>query len=142
VLKGFRFVHELSVRFDDLDAFRHVNNAVFLTYLEAARIAYWLETTKRGGLDALDMIVARIEIDYRAPVFFGASLRIGVRCASMRRSSFVMEFRVEDVAAGALVAEAKKTLVHYDFAAARSAPLPPQIRQLLKERDPDLIEEA
>jgi acyl-CoA thioester hydrolase len=142
MLDGFRFQHPIEVRFADLDALRHVNNAVFLSYMESARIAYWLAVTQRSGLGALDMILARTEIDYRSPVSFGESLVVGVRCASIKRSSLVMEFRVLERAAGRLVAEARKTLVYYDFKAGKSLALPAEIRRQLKTQDPDLTEEG
>jgi acyl-CoA thioester hydrolase len=137
MLEGFRFRHPVDVRFADLDALRHVNNAVFLTYLESARIAYWLAVTHRSGLEALDMILARTEIDYRSPVVFGESLVVGVRAAELRRSSFVLEFRVEE-RGSRLVAEARKTLVYYDFKGLRSLPLPEAIRRDLAAQDPEL----
>jgi acyl-CoA thioester hydrolase len=140
VLDGYRFQYPIEVRFADLDALRHVNNAVFLSYLESARIAFWLQVTRRSGLDALDMILARTEIDYRSPVFFGESLVVGIRCASLKRSSFVLAFRIEERQAGRLVAEANKTLVYYDFKAATALPLTPEIRAQLKAQDPEVIE--
>lgn len=140
MLAGFRFQHPVEVRFADLDALRHVNNAVFLTYLESARIAWWLAVTRREGLDALDMILARTEIDYRSPVFFGESLVVGIRCLSLKRSSFVLEFRIEERGSGRLVAEAKKTLVYYDFGAGKVVPLTPEIRARLKAQDPEALE--
>ena len=136
------FTYPIEVRFRDMDALGHVNNAVYLTYLESARIAYWLHVTKRSGLDALDMILARVEIDYRSPLAYGEALDVTVRCASMRRSSFVLEFKATERAAGRLVAEARKVLVHYDYAASRSLALPPQLRELLRAQDPDVKEEA
>ena len=99
------FTHPIEVRFRDLDALGHVNNAVYLTYLESARIAYWLHVTRRSGLDALDMILARVEIDYRSPLSYGEAVDVTVRCASMRRSSFVLEFAARERAAGRLVAD-------------------------------------
>ena len=95
------FTYPIEVRFRDMDALGHVNNAVYLTYLESARIADWLHVTKRAGLDALDMILARVEIDYRSPLAYGEALDVTVRCASMRRSSFVLEFRATERAADA-----------------------------------------
>jgi acyl-CoA thioester hydrolase len=142
VLSGFRFQYPVEVRFADLDALRHVNNAVFLTYLESARIAYWLHATRRSGLEALDMILARTEIEYRSPVVFGESLVVGVRTLSLRRASFVMEFRVEAGGGARLVAEARKTLVYYDFTALKSQPLPAGIRAQLKAQDPELREDS
>ena len=53
-----------TVRFRDLDSMGHVNNAVYLTYLEEARIAF----LRPPGADVADMILARVEIDFRAPV--------------------------------------------------------------------------
>jgi acyl-CoA thioester hydrolase len=144
VLSGYRFVHPVEVRFRDLDTLGHVNNAVYLTYLESARIHYWHHLLGRSDLDALGMILARVELDYRSPVTFGERLEVGVRCASLRRSSFVLEFRV--VSAGPeprrLVAEARTVLVHYDYAAGRSTPLTADLRRRLLAQDPEARDES
>ena len=63
-MEGFDFVHRERVRFRDLDSLGHVNNAVFLTYLEEARIGYLVP----HGAEAANMILARVEIDFRAPL--------------------------------------------------------------------------
>ncbi|HET8645682.1 MAG TPA: thioesterase family protein, partial [Vicinamibacteria bacterium] len=80
LLAPYRFRFPLEARFRDLDAIGHVNNAVYLTYFESARIAWWLHVTAREaqGLSALDMILARVELDFRAPVEYGARLEVGV----------------------------------------------------------------
>jgi len=141
-LNGFRYVYETKVRFSDLDAMRHVNNATFIQYLESARLGWWLQLTRREGLAALDMILARTEIDYRAPAYFGEAVRVGVRCAWLRRSSFGLELRIEERGSGRRLADAKKVCVYYDFDAQRSRPLPPEIRAQLKAQDPELVEEV
>lgn len=140
-MNGYRFTYETEVRFSDLDAMRHVNNATFVTYLESARLGWWLHVTRRRGLDALDMILARTEIDYRSPLLFGEAVRVGVRCVSMRRSSFALQFRVEERDSHRLLAEARKVCVSYDFAGQRSQPIPDAIRAQLKGQDPELVEE-
>jgi acyl-CoA thioester hydrolase len=140
VLTTFPFVLPVDVRFRDLDAQGHVNNAVYLTYLESARIVWWQEVTGRP-LAAMGMILARTEIDYRSPAAYGDRLEVGLRCASMRRSSFVLEFRVEERGSGRLVAEGRKVLVHYDYTAGRSIPIPPELRARIRERDPGVREE-
>ena len=137
MLSRYRFTHETEVRFRDLDAIGHVNNAVFLTYLEGARLAWWLHTTRRRGLAALDMILARAEIDYRSPLEWGESVVIGVGCLSIGRSSFVLGSDMHERASGRLVAECRKVLVSYDFAERRSRPIPDDVRALLLEQDPD-----
>lgn len=137
-MRAFRFAFPVEVRFRDLDALGHVNNAVYLTYLESARMAWWLHVTGRADLSGMDMILARVEVDYRSPVSYGESLEVGVRCVSIRRSSFVLESAITERGTGRLVAEARKVLVHYDYAAGRSVPLSEEMRQRLLAQDPDL----
>jgi acyl-CoA thioester hydrolase len=136
----FSFVRTIDVRFRDLDAVGHVNNATFLTYLEEVRIAYWLQVTRRHTLKDLDMILARAEVDYRSPLGMGESVEVGVGCTSLGRSSFVLEFDMIERASQRLVAEARKVCVYYDHLAGRSLPLPPEIRRFLLEQDPDARE--
>jgi len=137
----FRFRHVEQVRFRDLDALGHVNNAVFLTYFESARIAYWLHATRRQGLGALDMILARAEVDYRSPLGYGESVEISVGCTSLGRSSFVLEGDMHERGSARLVAESRKVLVHYDHASGRSRPLPDELRRLILEQDPEARQE-
>jgi acyl-CoA thioester hydrolase len=137
-LAGYRFRFPVEVRFRDLDALGHVNNAVYLTYLESARIAWWLHVTGRTGLRGMDMILARVELDFRSPVLYGEALEVGLRCASVRRSSFTVDAAIVERAGGRLVAQARKVLVHFDYAAQRPAPLPEDLRQRLLAQDPDL----
>ncbi len=140
-MEGYRFVRPTELRFRDLDALGHVNNVVYLTYMESARIEWWMQVTGRLDFRNIGMILARTEIDYRAPASYGDRLEVGVRCASMRRSSFVLEFQVAEPGGGRVFADARKVLVHYDYAAGRSVPLPPELREKLKAQDPDLQEE-
>ena len=141
-MNGFGFAFPIEVRFRDLDALGHVNNAVYLTYLESARIAWWMHVTARRDLSALDMILARVELDYRSPVGYGESLEVGVRCASVRRSSLSVESLIAARDGGRVVAQSRKVLVHYDYAAQRSRPLPEELRQKLLAQDPDLTIEV
>jgi len=140
-LSRFRFRHPIAVRFRDLDAMGHVNNAVYLTYLESARIAWWLHLTGSTDLRSLTMILARTEIDYRSPVGYAETLEVGVRCTSIRRSSVGVE-TIMVAADGRLVAESRQVLVHYDYAAQRASVLTEDLRQQLLAQDPDLTIEV
>jgi acyl-CoA thioester hydrolase len=140
-VEGYRYVRPVELRFRDLDAVGHVNNVVYLTYMESARIQWWIDVTGHRDFRNFGMILARTEIDYKAPASWGDRLEVGVRCASMRRSSFVLEFRVAEPDGGRVFAEARKVLVHYDYEAGRSVPLPEALREKLKAQDPELREE-
>ena len=136
-----RFRVTVETRFRDLDAIGHVNNAVYLTYIESARVAYWLSVTGREGVRAVDIILAHAEIDYRSPVAMGELIDVSVRCISMRRSSFVLGFTLNARKDGRLVAEAQNVVVFYDYAAGKSQPLPENIRRQILLQDPDARDE-
>jgi acyl-CoA thioester hydrolase len=138
--RPFRFTHTVEVRFRDLDALGHVNNAVYLTYFESARMAWWLQLTRRSDLRQMDVILARAEVDFRSPAAYPEVLDVGVRCASIGRSSFVVEQAIHERRARRLVAEARKVLVHFDYAAGRSTPLPDERRRQLLEQDPEAVD--
>lgn len=137
-MEGYRFTYPMQVRFRDLDTLGHVNNAVYLTYFESARMAFWMHVNGRTDLSAMDMILARAEVDYRSPLGYGDEIVVGVRCASIKRSSFVLEQAMIERRSGRLVAQARKVLVHYDYAAGRSKTLTEELRQRLLAQDPDL----
>jgi acyl-CoA thioester hydrolase len=141
VLNG-RFSVPIEVRFRDLDAIGHVNNAVYLTYVETARVAWWLHVTGRAGIRAIDIILARVEVDYRSPVVLGEALDVAVRCVSMRRSSFTLELRITERGSGRAVAEARNVAVYYDYDSKKSVPIPDEIRRKIRAQDPDVREET
>jgi acyl-CoA thioester hydrolase len=124
-VEGFEFVHRDTVRFRDVDAMGHVNNAVYLTYLEDARISF----LRRIGADVPEMILARAEIDFRSPLSEGDELQIGVRPARVGTKSFELEYelRVGDK----LAAEAKTVIVSYDYAARQPVAVPDHWREKL-----------
>ena len=123
------FIHRERVRFRDLDALGHVNNAVFLTYIESARIAYLLNLGVATSLDDLAIIVARIEIDFRSPLGLGEEVEIGVRASRFGTKSFDLEHELH--AGGRLVAEAKTVCVGYDYGNGETVPIPETWRERL-----------
>lgn len=118
------FVHRETVRFNDCDPMGHLNNALFSTYLEQARLA-WFGQDEEYPLR--DVILARTEIDFRAPVSIGEVVEIEVRPTRVGTKSFELEYdlRVD----GRLVAEAKSVLVGYDYGRATSIEIPERWRR-------------
>lgn len=128
-MEGYPFVHREVVRFSDLDGFGHVNNAVFSTYLEQARLA-WFGSDDEGQMPLRDVILARTEIDFRSPVVFGETVEVGVRPVRVGTKSFELEYELH--AGGRVVAEARSVLVGYDYAAERSVAVPERWRRRLQ----------
>ncbi len=121
---------EIDVRFADTDAMGHVNNAVYLTYCEMARIRYWTDVTGEpvaaGHEGAESLILAEARITYRAPVFHSETVTVETRATNIGRSSFTLEHRLTACAPGTaprLVATSASVMVRYDYEADRSAPL-------------------
>jgi acyl-CoA thioester hydrolase len=123
------FVHREAVRFRDLDPMGHVNNAVFLTYIESARAAFLQHLGAVQTLEDLAIIVARIEIDFRAPVRFGDEVEVSVRVSRFGEKSFDLEHELR--VAGNLVAEAKTVLVTYDYEKRAPVEIPAEWREKL-----------
>ncbi len=123
------FVHVEKVRFRDLDPMGHVNNAVFLTYLEQARVAFFAEVGAATGLEDMNMIVARVEIDFKAPVRLGQEVEVSVRASRFGTKSFDLTYELG--VDGEPVAEAKSVQVAYDYGRREPMPLPPEWRDKL-----------
>jgi acyl-CoA thioester hydrolase len=120
-LPEFPYSHRDRVRFRDCDAMGHVNNAVYSTYLEEARI---------GVLgDLIAFILARVEIDFRSELRAGEEVEVRTRCSRIGTKSFDLEHVIE--ADGRVVAEAKSVLVSYDYDRGQSVPVPAGLRERL-----------
>jgi acyl-CoA thioester hydrolase len=124
-MEGFDFVHRERVRFRDVDAMGHCNNAVFLTFCEQARIAF----LRSLGPTTEHLIPARAEIDYRAPLHEDDEVEIGVRCSRVGTSSFALEYELR--ADDRLAAEASSVIVSYDYERRAPKPIPGQWRDAL-----------
>lgn len=130
----FRHRTTLQVRFRDIDAFGHVNNAVFFSYVELARIRYLLDVLQPGEpFDRLPLILARVELDYRSPIAFGDEVVVETRVDRVGHSSFAMSHNM--TASGRLAGEVQTVLVTYDYASARPIPVPDDWRRRLGEHE-------
>ena len=119
------FVHHETVRFRDLDAMGHMNNAVYATMIEQARLAFLTP----NGAPVENMILARLEIDFRSPVELGETIEIAVTPARIGTKSFDLDYVLR--AGERVVAEAKTVLVAYDYATSSSVELPDEWKERL-----------
>jgi acyl-CoA thioester hydrolase len=126
---------ELDVRWGDVDAFGHVNNAVFLAYLEQCR-SEWMNSVPCHWQEAESgPIVANVNINYRRPIHWPARIRVTLKPDSPGRSSIKLESEICSVPVDAkrkpvLYADATVTLVWIDKKSGESVPLPTSIREL------------
>jgi len=129
--KTFTYYHPIIVRYGDLDPQGHVNSAVYLTYLESARLGYYEKVGiwQRDSGMTTGMVVAHIEINYLAPIYLGQSLQVGLRVAHLGTKSITFDFQIEAVSDAKPLADGASVMVAYDNQAEKSIPMPPDWRE-------------
>ncbi|PKM07957.1 MAG: acyl-CoA thioesterase [Gammaproteobacteria bacterium HGW-Gammaproteobacteria-4] len=133
----------MPVRWRDLDAFNHVNNASYLTYLEEARLQ-WLGALPGPWLDSTSApVLAAIQINYRRPIEWPQDLVVELRCLRLGNSSLRLGHRI--VAAGAtdtLYSDGEVVMVWIDRASGKSAALPESVRAACAVADGNSLDSA
>lgn len=106
-----RFVTDVRVRWSDLDAFGHVNNARTITLLEEARVDWLFVEAAGHGVDRLTegIVVAQLEIAYKRPIPFGAGVSISMGVTKLGGAAFTIDYLV--TVDGTLSATASSVLV-------------------------------
>lgn len=118
----------IEVRFSDLDAFGHVNNATYLTYLENARVAHYRQTVGLARPEDYKTVVVRIEIDYKSPIWLDSPVVCHVGITELGRTSLVYEYRLCSPDGQTEYARARSVHVVFDRAAQRTMPLDESFR--------------
>jgi len=122
-------VASIEVRWSDLDAFNHVNNATYLTYLEEARLQ-WLKHVPGPWFDEQSMpVLAASEVNYRQSIAWPVRLHVELHCARLGNSSMTVAHRIVDADdANRLYSDGHVVLVWMNPASGKSVPLPDAIR--------------
>ena len=123
--------YRITVRFSDCDPLGHVNNAVYSTYIEQARIVLWrkqlgFELRQAGASRAKrgeGFILARTEIDFRSEAHDGEELEVRLSLVGFGRTSATYAYEIVDVATGRLVSAARTVQVWYDYDHGKPTPL-------------------
>ena len=126
-------VTPLRPRFRDTDAMGHINNAVYVTYLEVARQEYW-RAFKGGEANyrVVPFILARVEVDFRSEALMHELLELSIRCVYVGRKSFGFEYEIRESTTQRLVVAARTVQVFYDYATKQSVAAPAEMRAHLE----------
>jgi acyl-CoA thioester hydrolase len=126
-----RFVHEVHMRWSDMDAYRHVNNTAYLAYLEQARVAMFFHRHESFNAGT---VISRHEIDYLRPiVYHPVPLQIEVWIEKVGGARFTVRYEIFDQREGSrvLTAQASTTCVTFDFETDRPRRLTAEEREIL-----------
>jgi acyl-CoA thioester hydrolase len=126
------YIHSIEVRFRDIDALGHVNNAVLVSFLEQARFQWWRAYLGDRKFTEEGFLIARIEVDYRQPILLTDLVRVALHCSRVGNSSFDLDYRVYREQDNATLAVAKTIQVMLDFKTQRPAPLREETRRWME----------
>lgn len=119
----------IELRFSDLDAYGHVNSAIYFTYLETARLKLFGDFFREVSEQGIFAVVARAECDFKAPILLYDRVAVTVWVSRLGSSSFDLDYRLHDEQ-GTDYAIARTTMVCFDAVNKKAVPIPESIRKM------------
>ena len=134
LLTDFHYKTPIPVRFADIDAFGHVNNAVYLTYFEIARSSYWNEVV-HWNWNKMGIIIGRAEIDYLKPIALNDQVFAYVRTSRIGNSSFDLEYVLIRSTNGVeeICTTGSTVCISFDYILKSSSTIPEEHRKKMQE---------
>jgi len=131
----YNYFHPIEVRYGDIDAQGHVNNAKYMTYMEHARISYFQKLGLWDGSSFMDIgvILADVRVTFKAAINLGQNVRVGARMTRLGNKSMDMEHLIEDQDTGQIMATGFAVLVTYDYHTRQTIPIPDTWRKVILE---------
>lgn len=128
-MSEFEFVADMQLRMRDIDQMGHVNNAVYITYLEVARDEYVKSVVGESLLDC-GAVIANLDIDFLAPIGRGTDVTVAARVRELGTSSIRMDYEIRGD--GETAATAETTIITFDREAEETKPLPDDWRTAIE----------
>jgi len=124
-MNNFKFNFPIQIRYSDLDPQWHVNNARYLSFLEAARVAYLQELELWDGKDFmhLGLIVANININYIKPILMGQNIIVGLQVDKIGNKSLEFSYVIQDLESEEILATATTIMVTYSYEKLATVPV-------------------
>ena len=127
----------MALRWGDMDALGHVNNAKYLVYLETARLNFLRQfgVWEHGLKPKLGPVLAHISCDFRKELTFPATIQIGSRVSRLGNKSFTLQQNIFREGRPEPLAETTSVVVWVEYATGKSVPLPEQFRRQARRLD-------
>lgn len=133
-MTSYRFYHPVEIRYGDIDAQRHVNNARYFTFMEQARANYLMHLGLWSGedFDRIGIILAEQSCTYLAPIKLQQVVEVGVRTERMGKKSMEMSYDLRDAHSRQTLATGRSTLVAFDYQKEQSIAIPEAWREIIE----------
>ncbi len=134
LLAEYPVIVRVPVQWGDMDAYGHVNNAMFFRFFESARIRY----LERCGFiasydrDKIGAILHSTHARFRLPLFYPDMALVGTRATQVDEDRFTMAYLLVSEREGAVAADGAGVVVSYDYNARRVAPIPADVRAAIE----------
>ena len=135
-MKNFKHKTPIQIRFKDIDGLNHVNNANHVTYFELARVKYFDDVVaEEVDWSEKGIILAKVSVDYKAPVYFKDKLFVYTKCTRLGNKSFDLEYLLckDENGKETELASGNSVQVCYDYKKEQSIPIPDEWRKKVEE---------
>jgi len=119
---------DVEVRFRDLDPMQHVNNAIYVTYLEQARARFYEEVVGTTLAD-VDTVLGQLDLTYERPIEGVGTVTVDLTVGDLGRSSIPMEYEL--FSGSERVATGRTVQVYFDRETGDSKRIPDDLRERL-----------
>jgi acyl-CoA thioester hydrolase len=125
-MEGYKVEVDIQVRFADTDALGHVNNAIYLSWMELGRMAFTDATLPDIDWKKTGFILAHVSIDYLEPVFLEDKVKVYMRAGKIGTKSVVLECLITktDKNGERPTAKGINIIVAFDYQTNKSLPIP------------------
>ncbi len=124
-----KYTVPVEVRFNDMDGLGHVNNAIYLTFLEHARMRYFTEEAGSESEKDFPFILAHASLDYKNPIKMGTKLEVSMWTSRIGGKSWDFDYEIKDAAGGTVYATGKTVQVAYDYYLEKSDMLEGELKE-------------
>lgn len=128
---GFTFAHQVQTRWADFDSLGHANNAIYLTYLEAARLDYLRRVLGTPALHT-PWVLADVRCRYVSPLVLEEHVLVSLRVTRVGTSSLSFAYAMHTASDGRLVADGEAVQVHVRADSGRPTPIPSGWREAIQ----------
>jgi len=133
--QNYPFYIKQDVIWGNMDAFKHVNNAVYFRYFEDVRMAFFEQTKVNANMDATQQgpILASTQCQYKSPLTYPDRIIIGTKLKEIAEKRFTMEYAIYSESQEIITTTGDGIIVYYDYKQGKSCEIPDMIRKNFNE---------
>ena len=131
-MKGKWFTTSVYVQYRDVDSAGHVNNAVYLHYLEDMRMEFLKRLYGKYDCEDIDFVLAGLTINYHSRAAYRETLLVNIRPTKVGNTSWAFDFNIVEKKTRRLICDGASVQVIFDYKKGRKRPIPKWLREKLE----------